>query len=179
MEQTLVLNASYEPINIVSWKRAITLLFQGKVEGLAEYDKEIRSISFTIRMPSVLRLLRYVGMRKRFHQVKFSRANIYARDLHTCQYCGTKCSTEDLTFDHVIPVVKGGSKTWNNIVTCCFECNHRKGGRTPEEAGMHLIRRPKAPDWIPGMIRITIGLHSAPDSWRDYLYWNIELDTDS
>jgi hypothetical protein len=84
-----------------------------------------------------------------------------------------------LTFDHVIPVVKGGSKTWDNIVTCCFDCNHRKGGRTPEEAGMHLIRRPKVPDWIPGMIRITIGLRSAPDSWRDYLYWNVELDTDS
>jgi 5-methylcytosine-specific restriction endonuclease McrA len=179
MEQTLVLNASYEPINIVPWKRALTLLFQGKVEVLAEYDREIRSISFTIRMPSVMRLLRYVRMRKRFQRVKFSRANIYARDHHTCQYCGSKCSTEDLTFDHVIPVVKGGSKIWDNIVTCCFRCNHRKGGRTPEEAGMHLIRRPRTPDWVPSMIHITLGLHSAPETWRDYFYWNIELDNDS
>jgi 5-methylcytosine-specific restriction endonuclease McrA len=179
MEQTLVLNASYEPINIVHWKRALTLLFQGKVEVLAEYDREVRSISFTIRMPSVLRLLRFVRAGKRFHQVKFSRANIYARDRHTCQYCGNRCSTEDLTFDHVIPVVKGGSKAWDNIVTCCFECNHKKGGRTPEEASMHLIRRPKAPDSVSGLIRITIGMHTAPESWRDFIYWNIELDDGS
>ncbi len=178
MEHTLVLNASYEPINIIPWKRALTMLFQGKVEVLAEYDKEIRSISFTIKLPSVLRLLKYVRMRKRFQHVKFSRANIYARDLHTCQYCGTQCSTEDLTFDHVIPVVKGGSKTWDNIVTCCLDCNHKKGGRTPEEAGMRLIRRPKEPDWVPSMLHITFGFRSAPESWRDYFYWNVELEGD-
>lgn len=179
MEQTLVLNASYEPINIVHWKRALTLLFQGKVEVLAEYDREIRSISFTIKMPSVLRFLRFVRSGKRFRHVKFSRANIYARDHHTCQYCGHRCSTEDLTFDHVIPVVKGGSKTWDNIVTCCFECNHTKGGRTPEEAGMRLIRKPKAPESVSGLIRITISMNTAPESWRDFIYWNIELDDGS
>jgi 5-methylcytosine-specific restriction endonuclease McrA len=179
MEQTLVLNASYEPINVVPWKRAISLLFQGKVEVLAEYDREIHSITFTVRMPSVLRFLHLVRMRRRFQQAKFSRANIYSRDRHTCQYCGHRCSTEDLTFDHVIPVVKGGGKTWENIVTCCFECNHRKGGRTPEEAGMHLIRQPKAPDSFHRMIQIKIGLNTAPESWRDYIYWNVELDNDS
>ena len=85
MEHTLVLNASYEPINIISWKRALTLLYQGKVEVLAEYDREIRSISFTIKLPSVLRLLKYVKIRKRFQHVKFCRANIYARDNLICQ----------------------------------------------------------------------------------------------
>ena len=143
MEHTLVLNATYEPINIVTWKRALNLLCQGKVEVLAEYDREIRSISFTIKMPSVLRLLKYVKIRKQHQHVKFCRANIYARDHNTCQYCGKKCSTENLTFDHVVPVVKGGGKTWDNIVTCCFKCNHRKGGCTPEEAGMKLDPAPK------------------------------------
>lgn len=178
MEHTLVLNATYEPLNIISWKRALSLLYQGKVEVLAEYDREIRSLRFTIKLPSVLRLLRYVKIRKNARQVKFSRGNIYARDHHTCQYCGRKCATDDLTFDHVIPIVNGGSKTWSNIVTCCFECNHQKGGRTPEEAGMRLIRQPKAPEWVPTMLHITIGFRSAPESWRDYLYWNVELEGD-
>jgi 5-methylcytosine-specific restriction endonuclease McrA len=179
MEHTLVLNATYEPINIISWKRALNLLCRGKVEVLAEYDREIRSISFTIRMPSVLRLLKYVKIRKGFQRVKFSRANIYARDHHTCQYCGTRCGAEDLTFDHVVPIVMGGGKTWENIVTCCIDCNHQKGGRTPEKAGMHLIRTPKEPEWIPSMLHITFGFRSAPQAWRDYLYWNIELDTET
>ena len=178
MERTLVLNATYEPLNVISWKRALSLLYQGKVEVLAEYDREVKSIRFTIRMPSVLRLLQYVKVRRRAHHVKFSRANIYARDHHTCQYCGRKCPTEDLTFDHVIPIVKGGSKTWNNIVTCCFHCNHRKGGPPPEEAGMHLIRTPKEPEWVPSVLHLTIGIRSAPESWRDFLYWNIELEGD-
>jgi 5-methylcytosine-specific restriction endonuclease McrA len=178
MEHTLVLNATYEPLNIVSWKRALSLLYQGKVEVLAEYEREVKSIRFTIKLPSVLRLLNFVKVRKRAHQVKFSRANIYARDHNTCQYCGRNCATEDLTFDHVIPIVNGGSKTWNNIVTCCFECNHKKGGCTPEEAGMRLRRQPKEPEWVPSMIHITIGFKSAPESWRDYLYWNVELEGD-
>lgn len=176
MEHTLVLNATYEPLNIVPWKRAIRLLCQGKVEVLAEYDREIRSLSFTVKMPSILRLLKYVKIRRRHQDVKFSRANIYARDHHTCQYCGKKCATENLTFDHVIPSVRGGTKTWGNIVTCCIDCNHRKGGRTPEEAGMRLIRRPGEPAWVPSMLRITIGFRAAPEAWRDYLYWNVELE---
>ncbi len=176
MEHTLVLNATYEPINVVSWKRALNLLCQGKVEVLAEYDREVRGIQFTIKMPSVLRLLKYVNIRRHHRHVKFCRANIYARDHNTCQYCGRKCTTEDLTFDHVVPAVKGGSRTWDNIVSCCFGCNHRKGGRTPEEAGMRLIRKPREPDWVPTMLHITIGFRTAPQAWRDYLYWNIELE---
>ncbi len=176
MEHTLVLNASYEPINIVSWRKAITLLFQEKVEVLAEYDREIRSVNFTIKMPSVLRLLKYVRIRKRFPHVKFCRANIYGRDNHTCQYCGRRCTTEDLTFDHVIPIVKGGGKTWDNIVTCCVACNHKKGGRTPEEAGMRLIRPPQQPEWVPTLLHVSIGFKTAPDAWRDYLYWSVELE---
>jgi hypothetical protein len=80
-----------------------------------------------------------------------------------------------LTFDHVTPVAQGGRKDWENIVTCCVTCNRRKGGRTPEEAGMHLRRMPRRPESMPAL-RITIRLHTAPESWRDFLYWNAELE---
>jgi 5-methylcytosine-specific restriction endonuclease McrA len=175
MEQTLLLNATFEPLKVVHWQKAVTLWCQGKVEIIAVHDREVRAVSFSFRMPSVIRLLRYVRIKKRFDYVPFSRANIYARDSFTCQYCAEAFATQELTFDHVIPVSQGGRKDWENIVTCCVSCNRRKGGRTPEEARMHLIRIPRRPDSAPA-IRITIGLRQAPDSWRDYLYWNLELD---
>jgi 5-methylcytosine-specific restriction endonuclease McrA len=123
----------------------------------------------------VIRLLRRVKIRRKFDYVPFSRANIYARDHYACQYCGHVFPTSDLTFDHVVPVAHGGRKDWENIVTCCITCNRRKGGRTPEQAGMRLVRLPRRPDKAPAL-RIAIGVHRAPESWRDYLYWNIELD---
>ena len=175
MEQTLLLNASYEPLKIVHWQKAVTLWWQGKVEVISVYDKEIRAVSFSIKLPSVIRLLRYVRMRRRFDYVPFSRANIYARDNLTCQYCGEQYPATELTFDHVMPVAQGGRKDWENIVTCCVSCNRRKGGRTPAEAGMRLIGAPRRPESAPA-VRITIGIRNAPESWRDYLYWNVELD---
>ncbi len=140
----------------------------------AEYDREIHAVSITFKLPAVIRLLRYVKIKRRFDYVPFSRANIYARDDHSCQYCGDEFPTSDLTFDHVLPVAQGGRKDWENIVTCCVTCNRRKGGRTPAEAGMHLLKPPRRP--APEAIRITVGLRNAPESWRDYLYWNVELD---
>ncbi len=140
MEQTLLLNASFEPLKVVHWQKAITLLCQGKVEVISVYDREVRSVSITFKLPSVIRLLRYVRIRHRFDYVPFSRANIYARDEHTCQYCGRAHPTSELTFDHVVPVAMGGKKDWENIVTCCVACNRRKGGRTPAGAGMHIVR---------------------------------------
>ena len=175
MEQTLLLNATYEPLKVVHWQKAITLLYQGKVEVISEHDREIRAVSFRIKLPSVIRLLRYIKIKRRFDYVPFSRANIYARDNHSCQYCGDQFPTSELTFDHVVPVAQGGRKDWENIVTCCVTCNRRKGGRTPHEAGLHLVKWPKRPESVPA-IRITIGLRNAPDSWRDYLYWNAELE---
>ena len=144
----------------------------GKVEVLEEYGREIRSVSFTIKLPSVVRLLRLVKRPK--SPVKFSRQNIYARDKYRCQYCGQKFSSEELTYDHVVPRSRGGKTEWENIVTCCVDCNRRKGGRTPSEAGMKLIKKPEKPTWIPAL-RITIGFREVPQSWRDYLYWNVEL----
>ena len=175
MEQTLLLNATYEPLRVVHWQKAITLWCQGKVEIVAVYEREVRSVSFSIKLPSVIRLLRRIRIRRHAEYVPFSRANIYARDRHECQYCGGGFSTSELTFDHVIPVAHGGRKDWENIVTCCMTCNRRKGGRTPEQAGMHLIRKPRRPDRAPA-IRITFGLRNAPESWRDYVYWNVELE---
>jgi 5-methylcytosine-specific restriction endonuclease McrA len=175
MQHTLLLNASYEPLKVVPWRKAVTLWCQGKVEVISVYDREIRSVSISFKLPSVIRLLRYVRMRRRFDYVPFSRANIYARDEYSCQYCGQTLPATELTFDHVVPVAKGGRKDWENIVTCCVSCNRLKGGRTPPEAGMRLVRPASRPHSAPA-IRITIGLRNAPDSWRDYLYWNVELD---
>ncbi len=172
MEQVLLLNATYEPLIVINWKRAITLLFLGKVEVLEEYGQEIHSVSFSIKLPSVVRLLRMIKKPKT--PIKFSRQNIYARDKYKCQYCGKRFPSEDLTYDHVTPKARGGGTKWTNIVTCCISCNRKKGGRTPAEARMKLIRKPFCPKWVP-VLRATIGFKQVPSSWRDYLYWHIEL----
>src|SRR3982751_1487450 len=142
MEQTLLLNATYEPLKIVHWQKAVTLWVQGKVEIISVYDREVRSVSFTFRLPSVIRLLRRIRIRRKFDYVAFSPATIYARHPHPspCQYCGHVFPTGDLTFDHVVPVAQSGRKDWENIVTCCITCNRRKGGRTPDLAGVRATR---------------------------------------
>ena len=107
MEQTLLLNATYEPLTIVDWQRAITLWCSGKVEIIAEHDREVRAVTFTFKLPSVVRLLRFVRVRGRDHVVPFTRASIYRRDGYKCQYCGDAFASEDLTFDHVVPASHG------------------------------------------------------------------------
>ena len=173
--RTLVLNQSFEPIKVVSWQRAITLLTLGKVEVLVEYDQNIRSPTLVIKMPAVVRLLRM--FRRPKQPVKFSRVNIYARDKYTCQYCHQVRPIGELTYDHVVPRRLGGRTEWGNIVTACQDCNIRKGARTPEQAGMRLAVRPVRPEWVPA-VSITVSLRSVPDAWRDYLYWTGELDAD-
>lgn len=172
MEQVLLLNISYEPLKIINWKKAITMLCLGKVEVIEEYGRDIHSISFTIKLPAVVRLLKVV--KRNNSPVKFSRQNIYIRDRYKCQYCGRKFPAEDLTYDHIIPKSRGGKTKWENIVTCCMQCNRKKGGRTPREASMKLIRKPVIPTWVPS-VRLTIGFREVPQSWRDYLYWHVEL----
>ena len=171
--RTLLLNQGYEPIKVISWQRAITLLTLDKVEVVHEYDAEIRAQSMIVRVPSIVRLRK--AFRRFAKPVKFSRVNIYARDGYRCQYCGKPCTIDELTYDHVVPRSKGGRTTWENIVSACYLCNRRKANRTPAEAGMKLLRHPRRPDSAPA-IRITVGLRDAPESWRDYLYWNVELD---
>jgi 5-methylcytosine-specific restriction endonuclease McrA len=172
MEQVLLLNITYEPLKVINWKKAITLFMLGKVEVLEEYSREIHSVSFAIKLPAVVRLLRLV--KRPSSPVKFSRQNIYARDKYRCQYCGRKFPSEELNYDHIIPKSRGGKTEWTNIVTCCIQCNRKKGGRTPKEAHMKLIRKPSRPTWLPAL-KITIGYRHVPQSWRDYLYWNVEL----
>lgn len=168
---TLLLNSSFEPITVVPWQRAMTLWASGKVEIIDEHDVEVRAVSFTFRLPSIVRLLRFVRVRRRTERIPFTRANIYARDDYSCQYCG---GDRELTFDHVVPESQGGRKTWENIVTACFECNRRKGARTPEEAGMALRRQPRAPH---AALRVIVGVRKTPKAWRDYLYWHAELES--
>ena len=172
MEQVLLLNITYEPLKIINWKKAITLLLLDKVEVIEEYNKEIHSISFTIKLPAVVRLLKFI--KRVNNKVKFSRQNIYTRDKNKCQYCGKELPLQDLTYDHVIPKSRGGTTSWGNIATCCIKCNRKKGGRTPKEARMNLLKKPNRPNWLPAF-QIAIRFKEIPQSWRDYLYWNIEL----
>ena len=174
MEQTLVLNASFEPLKVVDWQRAITLWVQGKVEILETHERETRAVSFTFKLPSVVRLLYMVRLRRR-PTVQFTRANIYARDEFTCQYCAKQFEPEDLTFDHVVPVAQGGKRGWTNIVTACEPCNRKKADRTPEEAGLTLLRQPRRPLVLAPSMKLTVGWRT-PANWYSYLYWNVELD---
>lgn len=171
--RTLVLNSTYEPLKVISWERAITLLFLGKVELVRTYDRQIRSVSLRFHMPAVVRLLRFV--RRKRPEISFSRKNLFARDEHQCQYCGTRREHPELTYDHVLPRSQGGRTEWTNIVTCCVPCNRKKGGRTPEQAAMKLRRVPKRPDHLPGIVTVTIGINHAPDSWRDFLVWHARV----
>ena len=141
--RSLLLNASYEPLRVITWQKAVVLLVKDKVEVLASYDRTIRGVRVTLDMPSVLRLLNRVRLARRTHQVPFSRSNIYLRDKYQCQYCSRRFQSSALTFDHVIPVSQGGRKVWENIVTCCIDCNRRKGGKTPRQAGLPLMRPPR------------------------------------
>lgn len=167
MSHALVLNASFEPLLIVTWQRAIQLLFQGKVEVIEESDREIHSVRVSIKVPAVLRLLKYVPLNKKKQLIRFSRANILLRDRDICQYCGGKFARTQLTLDHVIPIVQGGRKSWENIVTACKPCNQKKGGRTPIQAHMHLIRQPQQPNWLPS-VQLRLGVSRAPERWKLY-----------
>jgi len=171
--RTLLLNQGYEPIKIVSWQRAITLVALDKVEVVEEYDAQIRATSMVIQIPAVVRLRK--AYRRHAKPVKFSRVNIYARDGYRCQYCGIRCTIDQLTYDHVIPRSRNGRTTWDNIVSCCYACNAQKANRTPAEARMTLRSVPARPNWIPA-VQIRVSAQSVPDAWRDYVYWTGEID---
>jgi len=173
--RTLLLSQGYEPIKIISWQRAMTLLTLDKVEVVEEYDTEIRALSLVINVPAVVRLRK--AFRRHAKPVKFSRVNIYARDGYRCQYCGARCSIDELTYDHVIPRSRGGRTTWDNIVSCCYACNAEKANRTPAEARMKLLSTPARPTWLPS-VQIRISARSVPDAWRDYVYWTGEVDSE-
>ena len=191
----LVLNRLWQAVNICSVKRAFMLLYQGHAQ-VVEADSGsfqtmtfdqwfsfsrgyegadvVSTVSFKIRVPKVILLLFFDRMPKK--EVKFTRHNIFERDHNTCQYCGTKYDRKDLNLDHVIPRDRGGETSWENIVCSCVPCNSRKGNRTPSEAGLKLLHKPKRPKWRP-MLHLQFS-KARDDSWKhfvDLAYWNVEL----
>ncbi len=140
--KTLVLNASYEPIRIISWERAIYYLVLEKADTVTSYDKEIRSQTLTLKLPKVIKLKKYVKMANQLTNMRYSKRNILLRDKMICQYCRKRCTASDATMDHVIPSSRGGKTSWTNIVTACHKCNNKKDNKTPSEAGMRLLNTP-------------------------------------
>lgn len=164
MTATLLLNASYEPLKIISWQRAMVLTLTEKADILETYEGQgIRSADQSFPWPAVARLRSRVSWMNK--GVRFSRINVYRRDEFTCQYCGTQFSPGKLTFDHVIPKSQGGRTNWKNIVTACVPCNQAKGAQTPEQAGMTLLKEPKAPRWFQSDL-----VSQRSSLWEPYLW---------
>lgn len=145
--RTLVLNAGYEPMQVISWQRAICLVLSNKAEVLAAYEDSVRSVTQVFKLPSVVRLVRYVRLVKRFGVVRCNRKNILLRDRHQCQYCSAHLTATGATIDHVIPRSRGGRTTWDNVVACCHPCNRRKGNDSLSDSGMRLSKKPTKPGW--------------------------------
>lgn len=167
-DHTLLLATTYEPLKVISWKKAVTLLFLDKVEVIENYRRVVHSPSLQLELPAVVKLLHSVPRRP--HRVKFSRQNLFFRDNYTCQYCMKPHPSHMLTYDHVLPRSKGGKTTWTNIVTSCIPCNLKKGNRLPQAASLRLHRPPEEPRWLP-TLSLAIRRESAPTVWRDYLAW--------
>jgi 5-methylcytosine-specific restriction endonuclease McrA len=175
----LVLNAdfrplSYFPLSLWSWQDAVKAVFLGRVNIISEYDRTVHSPNFEMRLPSVISLKDYVPTARR---PAFTRFNVFLRDGFECQYCGDGFPTHDLTFDHVIPRSRGGRTIWENVVTACGECNLYKGNRLPRESHMFPIQRP----YQPSTHQLQENGRRFPpnflhESWRDFLYWDVELD---
>ena len=173
---SLVLNAdytplSYYPLSLWPWQTAIKAVFLDRVNIVASYEREVHSPSLDMKIPSVIALRQYV---RQSEFPAFTRFNVFLRDRFECQYCG---SGNHLTFDHVIPRRLGGRTTWENIISACAPCNMRKGGRTPGQAHMHLAERPIRPtSWQLQQRGKLFPPNFLHETWRDYLYWDIELE---
>jgi 5-methylcytosine-specific restriction endonuclease McrA len=159
----LVLNATYEPINVCTVRRAVVLLLKDKAEILEHSDWELHSATRTLARPVVIRLVSYVRVPRDTHRRKITRRAVFARDNWTCQYCGSRTS---LTVDHVIPRSKGGPSSWDNIVASCAPCNRRKGNALPRQAGMQLRKQPRTPSQH---VFIQVASPTIPPAWRQYL----------
>ena len=172
----LVLNAdyrplSYYPLSLWCWQDSIKSVFLDRVTIVSNYDKIVRSPSFSMRLPSVIALKNYINPQS---NPNFTRFNVFLRDKFSCQYCGSK---KELTFDHLLPRSRGGRTDWDNVVTACSGCNVKKGGRLLQKSGMILQQKPYQPT--------TEDLHKngknfppnfLHESWIDYLYWDVELE---
>ncbi|GGD62956.1 HNH endonuclease [Erythrobacter arachoides] len=172
----LVLNAdytplSYYPLSLWPWQTAIKAVFLERVDIVASYDRAVHSQSLDMQVPSVIALRQYV---KPSQFPAFTRFNLFLRDRFACQYCG---STRELTYDHVLPRRLGGKTSWENIATACAPCNMKKGGRTPKQAGMRLQYEPIRPtSWQLQQQGRSFPPGYLHETWRDWLYWDIELE---
>ena len=189
---TLVLNRSWQPINVASVARALILLWNDSAQVVDPIDYQlfdwsdwsrlvpdqdeqfIQSVRQKIRVPEVITLTQFDRMPTQ--AVTFSRRNVFKRDKMTCQYCGKQPGSEELTIDHVVPRAQGGRSSWTNCVLACVDCNSRKADRTPAEAGMRLRKKPVRPTWKP----IYAQRMNRIESWSKFIseaYWNVELES--
>ncbi len=200
--RVLVLNSIYQPIHVTSLKKALCKLvksvaevvhvedgsyrsysfaswaevseFRNRMRDLGAEDELIGSGGFCLVVPRIIRVLTYSKSRR--YPVRLNRKNIFARDKRVCQYCGKRYPSERLNLDHVIPRSQGGKEAWENLVCACFRCNSRKGGRTPSQAGMKLVRQPVRPQATG--LRVTIGDRKYRD-WEAFVsdaYWEVDLE---
>jgi len=191
-EATLVLNRSWVVITTTTVRRALSLAINGVARIIAPDTFEVhdfrswsslnvsrgepcvRTVSLLIRVPEIIVLSTYDAIPRK--EVPFTRKNLYKRDGYTCQYCGRRMPSEELSIDHVLPKSKGGHTTWTNCVLSCIRCNVRKGNRTPADAGVRLLQDPTRPRWEP-TLSIPIGKRRI--SWSKFIserYWNVELE---
>lgn len=167
MHHVLVLNATYEPLNVVSVRRAVVLLLKEKAEIVEAAEAWLRSEQTSLPVPLVIRLVYYVRIPRRL-SLPVSRRTVLARDHYTCQYCGAQPGRVNLTIDHVLPRSRKGGTRWDNVVTACGPCNRRKGNRTPDEAKMPLHSRPRRPRYLALSLLQGSG---APQEWSKYMYF--------
>jgi 5-methylcytosine-specific restriction endonuclease McrA len=194
--RTLVLNRAWQPVAICGVERAFGLLVSGAAHALdAEYqtydfdswsalsadrgDDIVHTVKYALKVPRILVLQAYDKLPHR--QIRFSRQNVYARDAFTCQYCGKQFPRSKLNLDHVVPRCMGGRTSWTNVVCSCRVCNTKKGGRTPEQAGMNLVQKPRKPNWNTAFAK---NGRKPYREWIPFLdpvdaaYWNVELEED-
>jgi 5-methylcytosine-specific restriction endonuclease McrA len=175
----LVLNAdfrplSYFPLSTWTWQDAVKAVFLDRVSVLSEYDREVRSPNFSMRLPSVIALRDFIPSAR---MPAFTRFNVFLRDGFTCQYCDFRRSAQELTFDHVIPRARGGRTSWENVVTACGACNLRKGSKLPRECNMIPRQEPRRPtSWELQDRGRGFPPNYLHESWRDFLYWDSELE---
>ncbi|HEV2420648.1 MAG TPA: HNH endonuclease [Candidatus Acidoferrales bacterium] len=164
----LVLNATFEPINVTAVRRALVLMLKGVAQAEETQTSNVHSASKAVPVPSVIRLLSYRHIPQQSRAL--SRKNILLRDRNICQFCGKAFSTSELTLDHVLPRSRGGRSSWENLVACCYECNNRKGDRTPEEAGLQLARKPR-PFTLHTSRQLMRLIGHKDEKWRKYLFY--------
>jgi 5-methylcytosine-specific restriction endonuclease McrA len=164
----LVLNATFEPINVTAVRRALVLMLKGVAQAEETNHTQVHSTSKAIQVPSVIRLLTYRHIPQQSRAL--SRKNILLRDRNTCQFCAAAFPASELTLDHVVPRSRGGRSSWENLVACCYACNNRKGDRTPEEAGLKLQRRPR-PFTLHTSRQLMRLIGHRDEKWRKYLFY--------